>query len=143
MLVHPEFVVAEQLRRIGAKFGSAKLLAGIVEQFGLFNGVVETDGDYWSFRPFYDNEKPIPSCHAEEGMFFPSFSCVRENDQLWVCKVGFGVHDLYISFDIGIGLAVEIQPDNLPSENCWNATSVPGRVIEIEKMIGNIDYLSL
>jgi len=141
MLVHPEVVVAEQLRRIGAKFGSAKLLANVVEQFGLFHGVVETDEDGWSLRQFYDNEKPLPSCHAEDGLFFPTFSCVIENNQIWVCKVGFGTHDLFLGFDIGIGLAVEIQPDGMPSERCWNATSIPGRVKEIQRMIEDVDYL--
>ena len=98
MLVHPEFVVAEQLRRIGAKFGSAKLLAGIVEQFGLFNGVVETDGDYWSFRPFYDNEKPIPSCHAEE--------CFFRLSVLFVRMTNFGFAKLGLEFTICISVLI-------------------------------------
>ncbi len=126
--------VIKSLIKLRRKFGSAYELSQAVKKFGLFNGVVEYCDDGYDFRPFYDDETPYVGAYAEEGWAFPTFGCINDG-KFWMCKLGFGIHKVNLTFNNKTGAIVKIVPDNTNSQLCWDNNTIRGRIAEIRALL--------
>lgn len=126
--------VSNILNRLSSLFGSASILAGLVEQFGLFEGVVRMDEDsHWLFtKECMDNQS---FSHAEQGWSWPAFGACVENNS-WRCSVGFGRHGATLVFSVSSGDLIEVHPDDIPSSRCWGTDDTEQRCAQVWAAVG-------
>jgi len=128
--------IANTLNKIGSKFGSARDLAEAIEEFGLFNGKAFCK-EGWGLD--YTADVPVPYAYAEQGWALPEFGAIldKENDK-WYCSVGFGVHGLDLTFDTKTGELIDIIPDDVPSNWCWDTDDYDERIDVVLNLLGII-----
>jgi len=128
--------VIETLLKLKRLFGSAADLAEVVEEFGLFTGKAQLYEDGWYIHS--DDERfDEPSSWATYGWAFPAF-VTKVNGRIWFCRLGFGIHHLILGFRKKDGELVHIEPDDYPSNRCWEEDSFEGRIDEILNLLGII-----
>ena len=130
--------IANTLNKIGSKFGSADLLASIIRKYGLFNGIMcyntdPNDDEEWYL---YKDDADRTYAWANQGWDRPEFGAIldEENDK-WYCSVGFGVHGLDLTFDTKTGELIDIIPDDVPSNWCWDSDVIEDRVKQIQRYL--------
>jgi len=125
--------IANTLNKIGSKFGSARDLAEAIEEFGLFNGKAFCK-EGWGLD--HSADVTVPYAYAEQGWVWPEFGAIldKENDK-WYCSVGFGVHGLDLTFDTKTGELIDIIPDDVPSNWCWDSDVIEDRVKQIQRYL--------
>ena len=72
--------------------------------------------------------------YAEEGWAFPTFGCINDG-KFWMCKLGFGIHKVNLTFNNKTGAIVKIVPDNTNSQLCWDNNTIRGRIAEIRALL--------
>lgn len=130
--VAAEAKVINTLSLIGSKFGSAHLLAGIVEEFGLFHGEAHVDPDTGEWLCPYVEGAVSPDSYAEQGWSHPVFTAGWVNESTWTCSVGFGTHVVELSFSKE-GELVGIVADSEPSQRCWGEGNRVQQVLDLLK----------
>ena len=125
--------IANTLNKIGSKFGSARDLAEAIEEFGLFNGKAFCK-EGWGLD--YSADVTVPYASAQQGWAWPEFGAIldKENDK-WYCSVGYGVHGLDLTFDTKTGELIDIIPDDVPSNWCWDSDVIEDRVKQIQRYL--------
>ena len=128
--------IANTLNKIGSKFGSARDLAEAIEEFGLFNGKAFCK-EGWGLD--YTADVTVPYASAQQGWAWPEFGAIldKENDK-WYCSVGYGVHGLDLTFDTKTGELIDIIPDDVPSNWCWDSDVIEDRIDEVLNLLGII-----
>jgi len=52
-----------------------------------------------------------------------------------MCKLGFGIHKVNLTFNNKTGAIVKIVPDNTNSQLCWDNNTIRGRIAEIRALL--------
>ena len=120
--------VIETIDNLSSLFGSATLLASVVEKFGLFEGVVQMDEE--SNWVFSQPEEQHCFSRADDGWAFPAFAAYVDDTQ-WSCPVGFGKHWVCLTFDVRSGDLLAVYPDDSPSERCWGTDDMEHRCAQV------------
>ena len=126
--------VIETLLKLQRLFGSAADLVEAVEEFGLFTGKAFCNNEGWGLD--YTDVPDNPYAYAVQGWALPEFGAIldKENDK-WYCSVGFGVHGLDLTFDTKTGELIDIIPDDVPSNWCWDSDVIEDRVKQIQRYL--------
>lgn len=127
--------VIETLLKLKRLFGSAADLAEAVEEFGLFTGKAFCKNEGWGLD--YTADVPNPYAYADQGWALPEFGAILDDNGNWYCCLGYGIHHLILGFRED-GELVHIEPDDSPSQRCWEENSFEGRINEVLNLLGII-----
>jgi len=128
--------VIETLEKLACKFGSAYDLIQVISEQGLFEGMAQLYEDGWYIHS--DAERfHEPTSWATYGWAFPAFVAMTSGG-IWFCRLGYGIHHLILGFRKKDGELVHIEPDDYPSNRCWEEDSFEGRIDEILNLLGII-----
>jgi len=116
--------VADTLRKLSPLFGSAGDLANVIEEYGLFNGIVYDDGNGWEYDVCV---LPNPFSYAVQGWNCPRLAAVLNSDNSWTCSIGYGIHCIWLTFDED-GDVINISPDDIESNRCWGTDDYDERI---------------
>ena len=123
--------IVNTLNKIGSKFGSARDLVEAIEEFGLFSGKAFCK-EGWGLD--YTADITVPYASAQQGWAWPEFGAILDNDK-WYCSVGYGIHGVDLTFDTKTGELIDIIPDDVPSNRCWDSDVIEDRVKQIQRYL--------
>ena len=127
--------VIETLLKLSSLFGSARDLAEAVEELGLFDGKAFCKNEGWGLD--YTADVTVPYAYAQQGWALPEFGAILD-DNGWHCSLGYGVHYLDLTFDTKTGELIDIIPDDVPSNWCWDSDVIEDRIDEVLNILGII-----